>query len=127
MQSAYLRESLIMIKFDTLNQIHIYSGPTSMKMGIYKIQMLVALNFSPAEIINSVFIFCSKNKKNIKIYYENEYGYWLLQNRISQGNFKWPEIDGQRIRIDRRQLTWLLKGLDVIEMKPKKTLNCNYY
>lgn len=115
-----------MIRFDTINQIHLYSGPTSMKMGILKIQQLVAFNFSPAEIINSVFIFCSKNKKTVKIYYENEYGFWLLQNRLTAGDFKWPEI-GDVVKIDRRQLDWLLKGLDVIEHKPKPQLDVKYY
>lgn len=105
-----------MIRFDTINKIFLYSGPTSMRLGIYKIQQKVAFNFSPAEIFNSVFIFCSKSKKTIKIYYENEYGFWLLQNRLTAGNFKWPEI-GEQVNIDRRQLDWLLKGLDVIEHK----------
>lgn len=115
-----------MIRFDSINQIHLYSGATSMKMGIMKIQQLVAFNFSPAEIINSVFIFCGKNKKTVKIYYENEYGFWLLQNKITTGNFKWPEI-GEKIKIDKRQLDWLLKGLDVIEYKPKPQLDVKYY
>lgn len=97
-----------------------------MKMGIYKIQQIVAFNFSPAEIINSIFIFCSRNKKIIKIYYENEYGFWLLQNRLTTGNFKWPEI-GERVKIDKRQLEWLFKGLDVIEHKPKRQLDVKYY
>jgi len=115
-----------MIKFDCINQIHLYSGPTSMKMGIYKIQQLVAFNFSPAEIVNSIFVFCSRSKTTIKVYYENEYGFWLLQNRITAGSFKWPEI-GERVRIDRRQLDWLLKGLDVIDHKPKPQLGVRYY
>ena len=115
-----------MIRFDTINKIFLYSGPTSMRLGIYKIQQMVAFNFSPAEIINSVFIFCSKSKKTIKIYYENEYGFWLLQNRLTTGNFKWPEI-GEQVNIDRRQLDWLLKGLDVIEHKPKPQLDVKYY
>ena len=62
----------------------------------------------------------------IKIYYENEYGFWLLQNKITAGNFKWPEI-GEQINIDRRQLDWLLKGLDVVEHKPKPQLDVKYY
>lgn len=97
-----------------------------MKFGIYKIQQLVVFNFSPAEIINSVFIFCSKDKKTIKIYYEDEYGFWLLQNRLTEGKFKWPEI-GEQVTIDKRQLDWLLKGLDAIEHKPKPKLDVKYY
>lgn len=97
-----------------------------MRLGIYKIQQMVAFSFSPAEIINSVFLFCSKSKRMIKIYYENEYGFWLLQNRLTAGSFKWPEI-GEQVNIDRRQLDWLLRGLDVIEHKPKPQLDVEYY
>ena len=116
-----------MIRFDRINGIHLYSGPTSMKMGIYKIQQLIAFSFSPAEMLNSVFVFCSKSRKSIKVYYEDEYGFWLLQNRITTGDFKWPDVGDGRITVDRRQLEWLLKGLDVVERRPKPQTEAKYY
>ena len=116
-----------MIRFDKINQIRLYSGPTSMKMGIYKIQQLIAFSFSPAEMLNSVFVFCSRNRKCVKVYYEDELGFWLLQNRITTGDFKWPEDEGGRLTVDRRQLEWLLKGLDVVERRPKPQIEAKYY
>ena len=116
-----------MIRFDRINQIRLYSGPTSMRMGIYKIQQLIAFSFSPAEMLNSVFVFCSKSRKSIKVYYEDEYGFWLLQNRIATGSFKWPDLGDGRITVDRRQLEWLLKGLDVVERRPKPQIEAKYY
>ena len=59
-----------MIRFDRVNRIRLYTGPTSMRMGIYKIQQLIAFSFSPAEMLNSVFVFCSKSRKCVKVYYE---------------------------------------------------------
>ena len=116
-----------MIRFDRVNRIHLYTGPTSMRMGIYKIQQLIAFSFSPAEMLNSVFVFCSKSRKCVKVYYEDEYGFWLLQNRITAGDFKWPEDEDGRITVDRRQLEWLLKGLDVVERRPKPQIEAKYY
>lgn len=116
-----------MIRFDKINRIRLYSGPTSMKMGIYKIQQLIAFSFSPAEMLNSVFVFCSKSRKCVKVYYEDEYGFWLLQNRITAGDFKWPEDENGRLTVDRRQLEWLLKGLDVVERRPKPQIEAKYY
>ena len=116
-----------MIRFDKINQIRLYSGPTSMKMGIHKIQQLIAFSFSPAEMLNSVFVFCSKNRKCVKVYYEDEYGFWLLQNRITAGDFKWPDAGDGKITVDRRQLEWLLKGLDVVERRPKPQIGAKYY
>ena len=34
---------------------------------------------------------------------------------------------GERVKIDKRQLDWLFKGLDVIEHKPKPQLGVKYY
>ena len=116
-----------MIRFDRINAIHLYSGPTSMRLGIYKIQQLIAFSFSPAEMLNSVFVFCSKSRKCVKVYYEDEYGFWLLQNRITAGDFKWPQEADGRITVDRRQLEWLLKGLDVVERRPKPQIRAKYY
>lgn len=47
-----------MIKFDTINEIHLYTGPTSMKMGILKIQQLVSfVKISIIFIIHKLYLF----------------------------------------------------------------------
>lgn len=38
---------------------------------------------------HSVFVFCSKDEKTIKIYYEDDYEAWLLQNRLHDDKFKY--------------------------------------
>lgn len=97
-----------------------------MRMGLPKIQTLVAFHYKPEEIFHSLFIFCSGNKKTIKMYYEDEWGSWLLQNNISEGTFKWPEV-GEKVSIDKRQLSWLLQGLDVIAKLPRPKEKVSYY
>ncbi|NLB84690.1 MAG: transposase, partial [Acholeplasmataceae bacterium] len=42
-------------------------------------------------MMDNLFVFCSQNKKQIKIYYENEYGCWLLINKLNFTDFKWPK------------------------------------
>ena len=115
-----------MICFDKIKNIYLYASSTDMRMGLPKIQTLVAFHYKPEEILHSLFIFCSSNKKTIKMYYEDEWGSWLLQNNISEGTFKWPML-GEQISIDRRQLTWLLQGLDVVAKLPKPKKEVSYY
>lgn len=109
-----------MIKFSESKNIYLYSENIDMRMEMNKIQILVACNFSKMEISHSVFVFCSNNGKTIKIYYEDDYGCWLLQNKLFEGKFKWPKGIEIGTKIDKRQLEWLCKGLDVIERKPKE-------
>lgn len=109
-----------MITFKDSKNIYLYSENIDMRIGMNKIQILVAANFSKAEIRHSVFVFCSSNGKIIKMYYEDEYGSWLLQNRLFEGKFKWPKGLEIGTKIRKEQLNGLCKGLEVIESRNKK-------
>ena len=116
-----------MDKFSSSRQIYIYGQPVDMRMGIPKIQILVASNFTKVEIIKSVFIFCSADRKQIKVYYEDEYGVWLLQNRLYDLRFKLPKNLTSGVKLTRQQLQMFLHGLDVIETKPAMRLEEHCY
>ncbi|MCM1196989.1 MAG: IS66 family insertion sequence element accessory protein TnpB [Roseburia sp.] len=114
-----------MIEFKESKNIYIYSEEIDMRMGMTKIQFLVAINFSKIEIRHSIFIFCSKKREQIKIYYEDDYGSWLLQNKIHEGKFKWPKVL-DNVKISKEQLIGLCKGLEMIE-SDKKIKEYKYY
>lgn len=117
-----------MIKFSESKNIYLYSEKVDMRMGLPKIQIIVASNFTKIEIRHSVFVFCSNDGKTIKMYYEDDYGAWLLQNRLFEKRFKWPRGIEIGTRIDKKQLEGLCKGLEVIESKPKSVENrVDYY
>lgn len=110
-----------MIDIDNVNNYYLYTNDIDMRMGMYKIQCLLALTFSPIEIINSVFIFVSKNRKTIKIYYENEYGNWLLINKLKYFKFQIGN-NINNLTITQKNLNLLLTGAKI---KAKKE-NINY-
>ena len=117
-----------MVEFSKDRQIYIYGEATSMRFGIPKIQLLVAANFSKVEIMNSVFLFCSGDRKQIKIYYEDEYGAWLLQNKLYDQKFKLSKELKSGVKLTRTQLRMFLHGLDVIEQKPtSRIIGKNYF
>lgn len=111
-----------MISFKESKNIYLYSENIDMRMGINKIQIIVGSNFSKMEIRHSVFVFCSNNGKTIKMYYEDDYGCWLLQNRLFEGKFKWPKGLEIGTKISKEQLNGLCKGLEVIESKRIKEI-----
>ncbi|MCI5745707.1 MAG: IS66 family insertion sequence element accessory protein TnpB [Erysipelotrichaceae bacterium] len=116
-----------MITFKENKNIYLYSENVDMRMGLNKIQILVASNFSKMEIRHSVFVFCSNSGKIIKMYYEDDYGSWLLQNRLFDGKFKWPKGIDTGTKITKEQLNGLCKGLEVIESKKIINKGINYY
>lgn len=116
-----------MIHFGEKKSIYVYSEAVDMRMGLPKIQMMVAANFSKIEIRHSVFVFCSRDKKQIKMYYEDDYGSWLMQNRLHDGGFKWPKLESSK-EITKAELAGLCKGLEMIESSgPRKGAAKDYF
>lgn len=120
-----------MIDIRNCNKIFLYNVKVDMRMGLKRLQSMVAINFPPSKILNSVFIFCSKDNKTIKMYYENEYGFWLLQNRITGrgAKFQIPDIIARNTVITRKQLEWLCQGLNVVnrEIKHRELEERHYF
>ena len=116
-----------MLRFSENRNIYIYGNRVDMRMGLNKIQILVALNFTRIEIVKSIFIFCSRDSKQVKIYYEDEYGAWLLQNRLFDTTFKLPKQLESGVQLSKKQLEMFLKGLDVIERIPTRALEQKDY
>lgn len=107
-----------MIDFNKVKDIHLYSQAVDMRMGMNKIEMVLSLSFSPIEILHSVFIFISKNKRQLKIYYEDEYGKWLLVNKLSYTTYRIP-MEGEAFKITKVDLDHLLKGVAMVCMREK--------
>lgn len=108
-----------MIDYREVKKIYFYAQSIDMRAGMKKIEILLCCNFSPVAMMNTLFVFCSKDRKTIKIYYENEYGTWLLINKINFTKYKWPVIE-QRTKYQIEDLKAILKGLKVIEEKNKE-------
>lgn len=108
-----------MIDIDKIKNIFLYTNQIDMRIGMFKIEMMLALSFSPIETLHSAFIFVSKNRKQVKIYYEDEYGKWLLINKLSYSKFMVPDFKDGMI-ITKSDLAYLLKGVALLEERSKE-------
>jgi transposase len=75
-----------------------------------------------------LFAFCNRRRDKLKILFWDHNGFWLLYRRLERGAFRWPRPEpGQRTGvITRRQLGWLLDGLEVEQRRahPAVTARC---
>lgn len=107
-----------MIDLNKVKDIYLYTNQVDMRMGIYKIEILLSLSFSPIEILDAVFVFVSKDRKQVKIYYEDIYGKWLLINKLSYTKVIVPNLLSAKT-ISKRDLELLLQGVAMIEERKK--------
>lgn len=108
-----------MIDYKGIEKIYFYTKEIDMRAGMHRFQLLLCCNFTPVEMMHTLFVFCSKDRKTIKIYFEDDYGTWLLINKINFTKFKWPEVTkhgGYQVT----DLKQILRGLKIMEEKNKE-------
>jgi transposase len=94
--------------------VYLACGPTDMRKSIDGLAAIVSFEFKLDPFADSVFVFCNRGRDKLKILYWDTNGFWLYYRRLEKGRFRWPDADqGGPISISRRQLDWLLAGLNL--------------
>ena len=110
-----------MVDLKNIEHIYIFPGLTDMRLGIFGLRKLIS-ETSKLET-NSLYIFCSKNRNQVKLIEISDSSIWLYQNKLVHGKFLWPKI-GEKTELTRNQLKMIIEGsglVDLIENKGKKT------
>jgi transposase len=95
------------------SQVYLACGATDMRKSIDALAAIVTYTFELDPFSPSLFVFCNRGRDKLKILYWENNGFWLLYRRLEKGRFRWPTSEGTSIAIDRRQLQWLLDGLEL--------------
>lgn len=67
----------------------------------------------------SLFIFCCRRKKRIKILYWDKTGFALWYKRLEKDIFPWPEdLHDEIIQVTSKQLEWVLDGINIWKIRP---------
>lgn len=109
-----------MVDLDKIEHIYIIPGVTDMRLGIFGLRKLIIEMFELEP--NSLYMFCSKNRNQVKLIESSDYSIWLYQNKLVHGRFIWP-MDGEKSELTREQLKLIIEGsglIDSIENKGKK-------
>lgn len=87
-------------------------GATDMRKSINGLSVLVqnAMELNP--FTGDLFVFRNRRGDTIKILYWDFNGFCLWQKRLEAHRFPWPETASEVIPIGRKELEWLLAGLD---------------
>ena len=104
-------------------QVHLACGATDMRKSIDGLAAIVTYSFELDPFGPSLFVFCNRGRDKLKILFWENNGFWLFYRRLEKGRFPWPTEAGPSPRtIDRRQLQWLLDGLELEQSKAHQPL-----
>jgi len=101
-------------------QVFLACGSTDLRKSIDGLAVLVKEAFALNPFSQSLFVFCNRRKDKLKILQWEHNGFWLHYRRLERGKFKWPANQGDVVRIDYRELRWLLDGLSLKQPQAHK-------
>jgi transposase len=88
-------------------------GSTDMRKSINGLSILVENHFDLDPFSGHLFVFCNRRRNIMKILYWDRNGFCLWHKRLEKHYFKWPESNGDVIKIGQRELMWLMEGLEI--------------
>ena len=107
---------------NALPAVYLCRDIVDFRKGINGLAVLVEDAMQRDPFSEQLFVFCNRKRDKIKILYWHNNGFWLFYRRLEKQRFWWP-ADGEQasIEITSRELSWLLEGLDVTQVKAHKT------
>jgi transposase len=93
-------------------RVYLALGSTDMRKSINGLSILVEQSLELSPFSGDLFVFCNRRRNIVKILYWDENGFCLWHKRLEKDRFRWPQLPEQVATIDRKQLSWLLAGLD---------------
>lgn len=115
-----------MLTLETVQQVHIATGFTDMRKSINGLAVLVTSVFQMDPFSESWFVFSNRHRDKVKILRWDYNGFWLYYRRLERGRFRWPSSENtQTMAISRRQLQWLLDGLNIDQPKAHRKVSAH--
>ena len=99
------------IQWNAVN-IYLQPGITDMRKHINGLAAWVQEQMKQDTFGGSLFLFCSRDRKRLKILYWERNGFCLWVKRLEQDKFPWPQDQAAAFKIRPDELAMLLSGVD---------------
>jgi transposase len=106
-----------MIMGQSQAKVYLVTGYTDMRKAIGGLSVMVQAQLELDPFSGHLFVFCNRKQNIIKILYWDLNGFCLWQKKLEKHTFKWPTSRKDVLYLQKRQLIWLLDGLDLCEIK----------
>lgn len=108
-----------MLTLPTAVRIVLATEPVDMRKSIDGLMAVVRSSWGEDVYSGHLFVFVSRRGDRVKVLTFSRGGFVLYYKRLEQGRFRLPQVgaEAQRVSLDATQLTMLLDGIDVAQVK----------
>jgi transposase len=87
-------------------------GKTDLRKGINGLSVLIQNTMEHNPFSKSLFLFCNKRRKLLKILYWDRNGFCLWMKKLDHRTFPWPQNEAAARELRFEELKMLLDGID---------------
>jgi transposase len=98
----------VILEWDKL-RVFVKPGATDMRKQINGLSIIVAEQLEMDPLDGSLFLFCNKQRRILKVIYWDRNGFCLWLKRLEKDKFPWPM---KATEATREQFGFLLQGID---------------
>ena len=87
-----------------------------MRKSFYGLQAIARERLNEDPQSGALFLFTNKPRNRLKILYWDGTGLWVLNKRLEQGCFSWPNtkhFEEGKVQLSRRSLALILEGVEL--------------
>ena len=109
--------------FTTPDRIFVSLRPQDMRAGLQRLASIVAAEFGRDPMDGALYAFVSRDCEKVKMLRFETNGWCMYYVRMLEGGFRWNhsgDPGAPLLTVERRQLLWLLEGLDMQQPKAPK-------
>ena len=103
--------------------VYLHRGNIDFRKNINGLCAVVEHDLGLNPFAHAIFVFGNRRKDRIKILGWNRNGFWLLQKRLEDARFIWPQQDAAVVELTVQQLHWLLDGIDLAAMRGHRAVS----
>lgn len=104
-------------------KVYLAVGNTDMRKSIDGLSILVSQQLTLDPLSGQLFVFSNRRRTMIKVLYWYRNGFCLWQKRLEKEHFCWPVSPEAVMEVSRRQLMWLLEGLEIHQRHAHRQLH----
>ena len=106
--------------------VYVWLGVCDMRVSFDRLSELIKANFSDGFQRSALYVFLSRQRNKVKIFYWDRDGYALWYKRLEAGVFKVEQKVGYE-QVTGVDLSQLLEGMDLSRIKLRKSAEIGLY
>ncbi len=105
---------------ETSVRLWLYTGVTDMRRSFNGLSAMVKNVLQENPLSGELFVFLNRRRTMMKLLYFDASGYCIWMKKLEAGVFELPAHEGNKVQLDRTQLTLILEGIDLSSIKKRK-------